>query len=201
MTNDYRNDRMKAVLMIIIEMYKKPMSAPLMRVWDLSLVPYTIDSIEKALVAHISDPVKSAFEPKPGDLILHITGTRRDRAAIASHKLQLAIRQATAHTGVTFDDPLINLAIWQLGGWVTCYYSVCDAEKSHDYISEFAKVYERLAKASTSQHPAYLPGRDKNGSFVPVGDAAGVRQTVLSGYDPKNPQLMRYAANQIGSNA
>lgn len=192
---------MRDVMNAIIEMYNFKMSAPLLRMYDAALSKYDIDAIEQAFGEHISDPVKSKFAPKPGDLILYIAGTKRDRAGNAADKLQLAIRKTTAHTGVTFDDALINLTIQQLGGWVSCYYSVCEAEKSHEYIAQFVKTYERLSIAGATHHSSYLPGRADDGSFVPVGDAAGVRDVVLSGYDPKRPQLTQRSAVQIRHNS
>jgi hypothetical protein len=193
-----RGERMAGLILSIIETYGKPMSEPLMKIWDRALEKYDIDAIEDAFMSHISDPVKSAHPPKPGDLILHITGTKRDRAATASSKLQQAIRCATASTGVTFDDPLINLTILHLGGWVGCYYSMCDAEKASEYVDSFIKTYERFSTNAAPQHPAYLPGRNDDGTFIPVGENEGVRKVVMTGYDPKNPQITRFDPKQIG---
>lgn len=205
--SDYKqnmNDdqRFAQVMMMVSVTYDVEFTDALVQVWQMLLKnKYPIAAIEKASLAHMSDPNWGHIAPKPATLIRLIEGTTRSRAAVAVDKLQLAIRLVTARTGVTFDDPLINLSITSLGGWSGCYGSIVDhdQERVHDYLASFIKIYERLANSGGSQHPSYVAGLDDNGSFVLIGDDTAARNTVATGYDPKNPQLTHYSAKQIGN--
>jgi hypothetical protein len=66
-------DRFKQSMAMLGEVYDKEITPAKLKIYWQLLKQYPIDSIENAVLAHISQP-NSAFFPKPGELIKHIQG-------------------------------------------------------------------------------------------------------------------------------
>ncbi|MFZ4792428.1 MAG: hypothetical protein ACOYMW_16335 [Candidatus Competibacteraceae bacterium] len=62
----------------LVEIYDKAVSPALLEVWCNALLPYELADVHAALTAHISDPQRGQFPPKPADIIRHLPTTATD---------------------------------------------------------------------------------------------------------------------------
>jgi hypothetical protein len=96
-----------------------------------------------------------------------------DRATIAWSKVRESIRKVGGYSTVTFDDPIINAAIRDMGGWVMlCETDSVDMKWREQ---DFRRIYGAIAKAG-------------------IGDAsplAGIceRTNAKLGYAPQEPAV------------
>lgn len=188
----FKDSRFSEVMLNLSLIYEMKLCEPLVHSWAKLLDQYSIEDIERAAIAYMSDTEQGHFKPKPSSLISFITGTRRNRAEIAAAVLVSATTLATARQGVSFSDPMINAAVAQTRGWVAAYYCIVNDQTSDDYLTEFKSAYERLS-TSQSPHPAYLPGRIDDGTYVVIGNEADVERVVETGHDPKKPASATYS--------
>ncbi|MCP5197679.1 MAG: hypothetical protein H6974_12985 [Gammaproteobacteria bacterium] len=56
----------------LTEIYDKAISPGLLDVWFGALEPYELTDVQAALLAHIADPERGGFAPKPADIIRHL---------------------------------------------------------------------------------------------------------------------------------
>lgn len=174
---------LQQVTAIAADMYKAEFSELTLRTWLMVLQPYDAGDLQRALVAHMRDPKRGQFCPKPADLIAQIDRARASGVDLAHLAIQRAIRTVSARHGVAFDDAAIHCAMESLGGWPRAYAETSNAETAGDYAVAFARAYSK-AKEAQSPHPAFMPGISRDYAFACVGDVEGVDRVVESGYDP-----------------
>jgi hypothetical protein len=185
--HNHDTPRFAEVILIISESYNIAFSVPLLQIWQKTLAPYSIEDIEAALDAHLSDTERGERKPMPATLIRHIMGSARNRAEHAAMVLQSATTQATANQNVCFGDPMINAAVHQCRGWVHAYFCLINADTAEGYLNEFIRAYERLT-VFANPHPAYLPGRYDDGKCcVVIGNEATVDRVIDTGFNPREP--------------
>lgn len=180
-------------MLTISETYDYKFSEAASGIWESALSEYDISDIERALQIHISDTERGERRPHPATIIRHIQGTVRTRSENAAAVLVHATTRATDRHGVSFPDPLVNAAVAQTHGWSAAYFCIVKPETCDDYLEQFKRAYERLSM-SPSRHPAYLPGRNDDETFVVIGDEAAVDQVVRTGYNPKKPPPASYSS-------
>lgn len=98
---------------------KKP-SVAMTRVYFEALRPYLFEEVRAAM--HKALRRASAFMPRPGELIVFITGGEEEQAMIAWGRAHnAALKGYGAYRPLDFDDHLIHAAVQAMGGWGTIY--------------------------------------------------------------------------------
>lgn len=110
--------RFIACLTACAEVYGKPLSDAVLGIWWDALRAYEIDAVQEAIGRHLRNPDNGQFMPKPADIIRMLAGTSVDSAMVAWAKVDKAIRHVGPYASVTFDDPLIQRVLQDMGGWV-----------------------------------------------------------------------------------
>lgn len=144
------------VLAGVHDFYSKDMSEFAARVWLQACEGFDLEQATKALSAHLMDPERGAFMPKPADLVRALHGTQTDRALIAWGKTLMAAQRVGAYTSVCFDDGLIHAVIEDLGGWIR----VCrtSTEELPHLQRRFCDSYRAYARRPGAEFPACLAG-------------------------------------------
>lgn len=102
----------------VMAYYRQPVSEFLLTVWWNACQPFTLEQVNKALTAHVTDAEHGQFAPKIADMVRILSGTHTDRAALAWGKTLGAMGSVGAYSDVVFDDPAIHAAVEDCGGWV-----------------------------------------------------------------------------------
>ena len=153
--------------------------------WWEACAPFDFEQVTKALTAHAMDPDVGKFPPMPSDIVRVLHGTKTDRALVAWGKVVDAMQSAGAYRSVAFDDPLIHLAIADLGDWPKLCRTLVD---ELPFVQKrFCDGYRMHASRPPEPHPARLIGEseaENQRSKLTASQAAMLEeQTVLIG-DP-----------------
>lgn len=104
-----------ALMLALAERYEKtPTEAALELDW-LALKELSLEQIRTGILKHLKDPEKSAFMPKPGEIIAQIAN-RRD-PVLAWREVEEAMFECGAYETVCFHDQVTHAVIRDLGGW------------------------------------------------------------------------------------
>lgn len=163
-------DRLFEVLQGVHDFYGKDMSEFAGQVWIQACKTFTVDQVSKAISAHLMDPEKGQFMPKPADIVRQLQGTQTDRALVAWGKVFDAMQRVGAYADVCFDDGLIHCAIEDIGGWVR----ICrmDFEELPHTQRRFCDSYRAYTRRGETQFPAKLLGESSI-----TNQAIGVRSS------------------------
>ena len=106
---------------IIYSIYKfwnrEPSSMDL-TIWWETLVGYDLAAVRVALTRHMRNPDVGQFIPKPADVVKELGGTSADASMIAWAKVIGAVRKVGSYDSVLFDDPITNIVVRDMGGWI-----------------------------------------------------------------------------------
>jgi hypothetical protein len=141
------------VLAGVHDFYGKEMSAFAGQVWMQAAHGFELEQVTKALSAHLMDPERGQFMPKPADIVRQLQGTATDRSLIAWGKVLDAISRVGAYQSVVFDDGAIHAAIADVGGWA----SIC--RTTNDELPFLQKRFTDLHKAYTNRGKFDYPSR------------------------------------------
>lgn len=180
----------------VMKYYRSPPTQFLLDVWWKGCRRFPLDSVSRALHAHIADPERGQFAPKLADVVRHLAGTASDRAAVAWGKVYDAMKSVGAWQDVAFDDPVIHAAINDMGGWPRVA-RVDNNELPHTQY-RFLETYKSLADRGVAGYPRVLAGaRDSDEEYerkglplpapVLVGDAVQAALVVKNGGAPRVP--------------
>ncbi len=155
MTPDQQK-RFSEVLAGVHDFYGKDMSKFAASVWLQACETLDVEQVTRALSAHLMDPDRGQFMPKPADIVRQIQGTSSDRSLIAWGKVLDAAQRVGAYQSVCFDDPVIHGAVEDLGGWM----KLCRSETNDlGYIQKrFCDAYKAYAGRADMTFPSMLPG-------------------------------------------
>jgi hypothetical protein len=105
------------------------------------------------------NPDNGQFIPKPADLVKLMQGSTADSAMQAWTKLDFAVRCVGVYASVSFDDPIINVVINDMGGWVK--FGTKSVDEWPFVSNEFVKRYRayKTQNALPRSSPDHLPGR------------------------------------------
>ena len=167
----------------VAEVYGKSPSDGAIKLIFNALLRYDLESIKKALTAHVNDTKHGDFVPKPADIVRQIDGDGDTRALTAWAKVEDAIRRVGPYETVVFDDHRTMAAIQEMGGWIR----LCDVtERDLPFKgNEFKKRYEGYITRPPEQFPAKLVGMSEatnsgeHGEFVPEPRLIGNPQKCL----------------------
>lgn len=149
-------DRLFEVLQGVHDFYGKDMSEFALKVWMQACKTFATDQVSQAISAHLMDPEKGQFMPKPADIVRQLQGTQTDRALVAWGKVFDAMQRVGAYADVCFDDGLIHLAIEDIGGWV----NLCrmDFEELPHTQRRFCDSYRAYVRRGETKFPSRLIG-------------------------------------------
>ena len=133
----------------------KPLSVPALRGYRLALEPYDIAAIEAACLAALREPSR-AFMPKPGELIALMP--EDETALVAWERVVFAWKTVIAKTGPYWEDAVIGIAVYRIGGWARLLASSED-ELSKWVRPKFIEEYNDAKKHGASFHPM-RPGQE-----------------------------------------
>lgn len=187
------------VLQGVHDFYGKDMSDFAGSVWMEACKTFSAEQVSKALSAHLMDPEKGQFMPKPADVVRQLQGTQTDRALMAWGKAFDAMQRVGAYADVCFDDGLIHAVIEDLGGWV----KLCrmDYEELPHTQRRFCDSYRAYSRRGNVDFPSRLIGEtsvtnqriERKSVPVLIGNAEAARQVLLSGRMAKAPSPLSIA--------
>lgn len=149
-----------------------------------ALQRFDLESIRRALLAHMNDTQHGSFAPKIADIVRHIEGDGDTRALSAWAKVEDAIRRVGPYQTVVFDDPRTMAAIEEMGGWI----KLCDVtDRDLPFKgNEFKKRYQGYISRPPERHPSKLLGMSEatnageHQEFVPEPRLVGNPQQCLA---------------------
>ena len=158
---------------------RKPISREGIQLYFTLLAEYPIEDIKRGLAAHLRDPSRGRYMPKPADIIAALMGDPEARASEAWAKVHEAITHTGAWESVVFDDPVIHAVIHDMGGWMDLCR--CSAEDYRFREHAFLKRYKVYCGRDPGKYPKTLAGE-----FEITNRANGheVEQPVMIG-DPR----------------
>jgi hypothetical protein len=181
------------------DFYGKELSEFGTQVWIEAVKTFDLAQVLKALSAHLMDPARGQYMPKPSDIVRNLQGTQTDRSLVAWGKVAGAMSSVGAYSDVVFDDPLIHLCVADLGGWVKVCRTTYDEQSYLQH--RFCESYRAYASRGVPvDYPARLTGAGsgqddyaKRGLMPPapclVGDVKAARLVLAGGSAAK--QLSR----------
>lgn len=145
----------KCVALLCEAFGRKPTPATF-EVYSIGLADLTDDQVNAAATKAAG---RCKWMPTPAEL-REFAGvvTADDRAIIAWHAVEQAIPLGP-YKHVSFDDPCVNAAIRNLGGWVTFLARLTSADQEKWLRQEFLKTYASFYRAGVGDEAgAPLPG-------------------------------------------
>ena len=110
-------DAFRKLMEGVFALYLRDLSETVLAIWWEAMRPYDLKAVKEALGRHAVNPDTGQYLPKPADVVRVIEGGTVDAATLAWVKLQDAAARVGAYNSVVFDDPHIQHAIADLGGW------------------------------------------------------------------------------------
>ena len=152
----HEHDEFTAMIVDALAYYRQNVSEFTLHVWTEGCKPYTLEQVNNAMTAHMTDATSGQFAPKVADIVRIISGTTTDRAALAWGKTLDAMGRVGAYTDVVFDDPAIHAAVEDLGGWP----KMCRTEtKDLSYLQHrFCESHKAYTGRGTFDYPRRLMG-------------------------------------------
>ena len=145
------------VLAGVHDFYGKELSKFSGMVWMQACETFDVQQVSKALSAHLMDPERGQYMPKPADIVRQLQGTHTDRALIAFGKVLDAAQRVGAYQSVVFDDGIIHAVVEDMGGWSKLCRSGTD---ELPFVQRrFCETYRAYAGRLGVQFPARLPGQ------------------------------------------
>ena len=141
------------------EYYGKQLATGVVDLYWQGLRSYSLDDVRRAVNSHVQDPDSGQFMPKIADLNRALAGGKQSQAMVAWSKVDKAVRRIGPYESVTFDDPIINRVLDDMGGWI--YLCDVPSEKDLEFkMHEFSKRYQGyVAQGGVSEYPSRLIGK------------------------------------------
>lgn len=138
----------------VMAYYRQEASAFLLDVFWTGLANHAFADVRRAFTLHARDPDRGQYAPRVADITRLLEGSTQTQGMRAWSKVERAMRSVGAYRTVAFDDPLVHVAISEMGGWA----SLCrtTAEELPFKAREFEKIY------ASYRHQRELP------AFPPV---------------------------------
>ncbi len=190
------DDRMIEVLAGVHDFYGKELTSFAMEVWAGACKEFDPGQVSKAFSAHLMDPERGQFMPKPADIVRQLQGTRTDRSLLAWGKVLDAMQRVGAYQSVAFDEPVIHATIEDCGGWVAMCRGELDALPFLE--KRFCDSYKAYAARGVPAYTAVLPGvhglenatkGHRSAPPVLIGDPEKAARVIASGGDMPKTQI------------
>lgn len=129
----------------VSEIYGKDLSRALMQIYFDTLSEFDIGTVRAAIHAHVKDPERGQFFPKPADLIDKINGTTHEAALSAwPEVLRLAADSRRAESINVLTEQVVR----DMGGWRR--FGMADSKELGWLQKEFVERYEAQYRALTN---------------------------------------------------
>lgn len=186
----HEHDIFASMIVDALAYYRQNVSEFTLHVWIEGCKPYTLEQVQKAMTAHMTDAASGQFAPKVADIVRILSGTTTDRAALAWGKTLDAMGRVGAYTDVVFDDPAIHAAVEDLGGWPKMcrtetkdlsylQHRFCESHKAYTGRGEFE--YPRRLMGDRSPDHEYEKKRLPLPKPAVIGDKERARKVYLGG--------------------
>lgn len=140
-----------AELARLAELYDKPMSEALHALYFEALQDYDIASVVAAMRAHVVQPERGRWFPKPADLIGLLDGAPEEQALEAWSEVIGAWRSVGYYGAPDFEDESITGTINRMGGW----QAFCERYKiirNESFLrEEFCQRYQGAERRASTQ--------------------------------------------------
>lgn len=139
------------VLTGLCEIYNHRLSTKALEFYVQVVESYPYESVMRALARHVKNARGSGqFFPKPADIIALIEGEPEERAEKAWVEFLKALERVGTWRSVRFDDPIINVVVSDLGGWI---YLGEKTLKELEYLKgQFVKLYRYYLQTGEWKH-------------------------------------------------
>lgn len=160
------SDKFLSVLAGVYDFYGRELSTFAGEVWMQACERYDAQQVSKALSAHLMDPERGQFMPKPADIVRQLEGTHTDRSLIAWGVVLETMRTEGAYRSVDFGDPATHKAIEDMGGWTKICRSTLD---ELPFVQRrFCEAHRVYSQRGAIEAPKYL-----RGEFEAINSASG----------------------------
>jgi len=157
--NDVDKKEFATQMMLIAEIYDKPVSKEKMKIYFATLKEYSIDQVKIGIQSHMSDTDQGQFFPKPANIIKHIDGQLpnvTEKAELAWLEIENAIRFIGSYGTLKIEDKIAIAAVKSLGSWSDL--CMTNIDKMQWKKKEFIDAYELLSSTHAEMLPKSLPG-------------------------------------------
>lgn len=167
-----------ATLAGVHDFYGKELSEFATQVWVEAVKGFEFQQVSKALSAHLMDPDRGQYMPRPSDLVRQLQGTQTDRALVAWGKVAGAMSSVGAYSDVVFDDPIIHLCVTDAGGWPK--FCRTPYEEQSYLQHRFCEAYRAYSnRGAPTEYPSRL-----------TGAGSGLDDYAKRGLQPPKPALI-----------
>jgi hypothetical protein len=147
------------------ELYNKPITKPLLRIYFGAFKDLTIEQVEHGMNGHITSTDQAgSFFPKPADVIRVLFGTSKQQSQSVEDKAELSwsvivnqISSIGSYGSPKIEDRQAMAALKGMGGWVRLCGSTVDELTWKK--KEFISLYDTYERTPLDQLPSNLPGR------------------------------------------
>lgn len=179
-------------LVAALDMFGKPVpSDGVIKMWIIAMDNAGITGMQaaNALIQHSSNP-DTKFPPIPADVVRIVKGgTTAELESKAAAAYGFANQNVAYSRNVVFDDPNINGAIVNYGGWM----AFCLEEDTPDGVrrAQFVKAYIAAARGEVREYTLPLMGSDReNWSGVKfIGDREKCKQLLLESIESEKKRI------------
>lgn len=156
-----RQDRVRfaEMMQMLCATFRVEPSEPLLEAYWRSLAHMSLEDVGQAIDRAIGE---GKHMPRPADL-RRVAGlmTPDERAIVAFEAVSRAVRSCGHRCSVSFDDPVVNAAIRNLGGWSRAC-SLGNEEFEKWFRKDFCATYAALCGSGVSADAArHLVGADE----------------------------------------
>lgn len=172
--------------------YGREVSDFALDVWWRALQQFDLAAVTDAFGRHLVNPDSGQYLPKPADIVRMMGGTTEDSALQAWAKVDWAVRCVGCYRSLTFDDPLVQRVIADMGGWV----ALCaGSDEEWPFVArDFQHRYRGYrTRSEVPSYPGHLVGRIEadNGARgfrateppVLIGDEIRAMAVLRAGHD------------------
>ncbi len=172
--------------------YRQELSKFAAEVWEQACTGFEVEQFTKALSAHLMDPERGQFMPKPADIVRQLQGTQTDRSLLAWGRVLKAMESIGAYTDVDFQDPAIHAAVEDAGGWVTICRTTYD---ELPFVQRrFTEAYKAYVRSPAVDVPIKLLGQHSIANAA-IGQAGAEPSRIAA---PKSMRAIGSVMAQIG---
>ena len=181
------DDKKAFVLMLekVSKLYRKQeISVQSYGIYFDTLKAWSINDIRSAFNAHIQDPDKGQYVPKPADILRYLRGGSETQALRAWTDVERAIRTVGSYSSIVFDDVITMRVIDDMGGWIQL--AGMDSQASPFKAREFQTRYQGFSLRPPDQYPGHLIGITEldsrsTGELTMIGDHTKCLEICRSG--------------------
>lgn len=134
--------------------YDQTFSVEKAKVYASLLDGYSADEISQAFRAHMTDPERGRFFPKPADIIHQINQARTKSGGSISLLWAQIVKSASKGLQPKTDDQVMLAALQLIGGVKVVGYA--EPSELVRLQREFEKSYQAIEKATVQELPAHL---------------------------------------------